>query len=92
MSLLENISTKTYNEKLKEKLALKREKRLLEEKLASVKTLGDESDSDEDVSKWVEKNRKIVNEKEQAEKKVSILIFFQYKIFCVVKVPKLSLQ
>ncbi|XP_065199824.1 U4/U6.U5 tri-snRNP-associated protein 1 isoform X2 [Planococcus citri] len=69
----ENIATKTFNEKLKEKIALKREKRLLEQKLAKVKTLGDEDDSDDDVSKWVEKNRKIVNEKEQAEKKAKEL-------------------
>lgn len=69
---IENISSKTFNEKLKEKITLRREKRLVEEKLANVRTLTEGSDSDDDVSKWVQKNRKVVNEKEQAEKRVSI--------------------
>lgn len=66
-------------EKLKERIALHREKRNLEAKLQSVKKLNEGSDSDEDISKWVEKNRKIVNEKEQAEKRVSSLLDFELR-------------
>lgn len=70
--LIENITSKTQIEKLKERIALHREKRNLETKLQNVKKLNEGSDSDDDISKWVEKNRKIVSEKEQAEKRVSI--------------------
>lgn len=52
-------------EKLREKIQSKRDKRKIEQKLASVKTLG-ESDSDDDPAKWVEKNRKIQEEKKKA--------------------------
>lgn len=77
----ENITSKSKSEKLKEKLQLRREKRTLEEKLRKVKKLNEACDSDDDdVSKWVEKNRRIISEKEQAERRVSIfeVACFQY--------------
>lgn len=74
---VENISSKSYSEKLKEKLQLRREKRALEEKLLKVKKLNEVDDSDDDdVSKWVEKNRRIISEKEQAEKRVGNLFLY----------------
>lgn len=52
-------------EKLREKIQAKRDKRKIEQKLSRIKTLG-ESDTDDDPSKWVEKNRKIQEEKKKA--------------------------
>lgn len=63
---------KTEVELLREKIASKREKRKIEEKLARIKTLG-ESDSDEDADAWVNKNRKIEEEKKQAKKRAKML-------------------
>lgn len=56
---------KTEVELLREKIQSKRDKRKIEQKLARIKTLG-ESDSDDDPLKWVEKNRKIQEEKKKA--------------------------
>lgn len=56
---------KSEVEKLREKIQAKRDKRKIEQKLARFKTLG-ESDSDDDPEKWVEKNRKIAEEKKKA--------------------------
>lgn len=59
-------------DKIKEKLAERKAKRLLEHKLAKVKKLGESSsDEDESATSWVNKNRKIVDEKKEAEKRVS---------------------
>lgn len=60
-----------FNEKsevelLREKIASRKEKRKIEDKLARIKTLG-ESDSDDDANKWVEKSRKINEEKAKAK-------------------------
>lgn len=57
---------KSEVEKLREKIQSKRDKRKIEQKLAQTKTLG-ESDSDDDPSKWVEKNRRIQEEKKKAK-------------------------
>lgn len=59
-------------EKIRTKLAERREKRKIDDKLSKVKTLG-ESDSDDDVNDWVERNRKIQYEKEQARKRAKML-------------------
>lgn len=56
---------KSDMEMLREKIQAKRDKRKIELKLARTKTLG-ESDSDDDPSKWVEKNRKIQEKKKKA--------------------------
>ena len=58
-------------EKMREKIQSKRDKRKIEEKLARIKTLG-ESDSDDDPSKWVEKNRKIQEEKKKAAQRAKV--------------------
>lgn len=64
-----NIADKQRQEKLKAKIADHREKRSLENKLAKTKALG-ESDSDDDVTSWVYKNRKLQSDKRDAEKRV----------------------
>lgn len=59
---------KSEVEKLREKIQSKRDKRKIELKLARTKTLG-ASDSDDDPSKWVEKNRRIQEEKKKAARR-----------------------
>ncbi|XP_046663789.1 LOW QUALITY PROTEIN: U4/U6.U5 tri-snRNP-associated protein 1-like [Homalodisca vitripennis] len=68
----DNIAAKLKSEKLKAKLAERKEKRALEAKLAKVKRLADDSD-DESASAWVVKNRKITEERLKAEKKAKEL-------------------
>lgn len=63
---------KTEVELLREKIQAKRDKRKIELKLARTKTLG-ESDSDDDPSKWVEKNRRIQEEKKKAVQRARML-------------------
>lgn len=60
-----------YNEKtevelLREKIQARKDKRKIEDKLKRIKTLG-ESDEDDDAKNWVEKSRKIAEEKEKAK-------------------------
>ncbi|EFA10481.1 U4/U6.U5 tri-snRNP-associated protein 1 [Tribolium castaneum] len=68
----ENWADKHEREKLKGKLTTIREKRQLENKLGKVKLLGD-SDSDDNVESWVDKNRKIELAKKEAEKRAKML-------------------
>ncbi|XP_029949906.1 U4/U6.U5 tri-snRNP-associated protein 1 [Salarias fasciatus] len=56
---------------MKEKLAAIKEKRLLNQKLGKVKTLGE--DEDLDAAEWVERSRKMAKEKEMAEKRAKLL-------------------
>lgn len=65
-----HLGVKAQQEKLKQKLAERKEKRKLEAKLSKVKALG-ESDSDDDTAAWVERNRKLQEEKQAAMKRVS---------------------
>jgi len=68
-----NIQEKLQVDKLREKIALRREKRKQEEKLSKVRNLAD-SDSDEETgAAWVEKNRTIVRERELAAKRAKQL-------------------
>ncbi|XP_026282072.1 U4/U6.U5 tri-snRNP-associated protein 1 [Frankliniella occidentalis] len=70
----ENLAKKVKADKIKEKLAERKAKRALEQKLARVKRLGESSSDEEDsAAAWAEKNRKIVNEKQQAEKRAKML-------------------
>lgn len=69
-----SLSAKAKQEKLKQKLSDHREKRQLENKLSKVKLLG-ESDSDDDAVAWVKKNRKLQDQKKEAEKRVSLVLF-----------------
>lgn len=74
-----HLGAKAKQEKLKQKIAERKEKRHLEAKLTKVKTLG-ESDSDDDAGAWVERNRKLQEQKQAAQKRVS-LNFVAKKIF-----------
>lgn len=68
-----NIAAAKTSEKIKNRLHEHREKRHIEHKLSKVKLLG-ESDSDEDATAWVRKNRKVVDAKKEAEKRVCVII------------------
>jgi len=46
----------------------------LEEKLLKSKGLADDSDDDVDAAKWVEKSKKLAEQKALAEKRVSYLL------------------
>lgn len=71
---LENIREKKATEELRRKLDERREKRKIEQRLATVRGLG-EADSDEDdvAASWVEKSRKLQKEREQAAKRAKML-------------------
>lgn len=64
----ENLTEKRETEKLRERLALRKEKRRLETKLLESKGLADE-DSDDDASAWVRKQKEAVEQKLLAEKR-----------------------
>lgn len=66
-----HLGAKAQQEKLKQKIAERKEKRQLEAKLVKTKTLG-ESDSEDDVGTWVDRNRKLQEAKQAAEKRVSL--------------------
>lgn len=72
----ENLQQKAQQEKIRNKLAEAKEKRQLHNKYAKVKTLG-ESDTDDDVESWINKNRKIGEAKKEAEKRVTISNIFR---------------
>lgn len=76
-----SLSAKTKQEKLKQKLSEHREKRHLENKLSKVKLLG-ESDSEDDVESWVDKNRRLQNERKEAEKRVRLKRDMLFVLFC----------
>jgi len=65
----ENLGAKRKADKLRQKLKDRKDKRAIDQKLKAVKGLGDES-SDEDASAWVNKSRKIAEEKAKAAKRV----------------------
>ncbi|ESP02865.1 hypothetical protein LOTGIDRAFT_156816 [Lottia gigantea] len=68
-----NWSEQKKTESLREKMAVMREKRLINQKLGKVKTLG-ESDSDDDgVLGWVKKSRQVQKEKDLAAKRAKLL-------------------
>ncbi|XP_076266874.1 U4/U6.U5 tri-snRNP-associated protein 1 isoform X2 [Rhynchophorus ferrugineus] len=70
----ENLFEKAEREKIRAKLSEHKEKRLLHNKLSKVRGLGEESDSeDDDVSNWVDKNRKLATAKKEAEKRAKML-------------------
>ncbi|XP_047491011.1 U4/U6.U5 tri-snRNP-associated protein 1-like isoform X2 [Penaeus chinensis] len=69
----ENLAQKLQVEKLREKIALQREKRRIKEKLRKVKTLAESESDDESASAWVKKSRIIQKEKAAAEKRSKML-------------------
>ncbi|GFO13185.1 U4/u6.u5 tri-snrnp-associated protein 1 [Plakobranchus ocellatus] len=68
-----NMADQRKAEALREKLATKREKRMLEKKMLQVKGLGDSDSGDEGAAVWVQKSRKMQREKELAEKRAKML-------------------
>ncbi|KAL0267470.1 UNVERIFIED_CONTAM: hypothetical protein PYX00_009728 [Menopon gallinae] len=70
----DNIADKARGEKIRERLTERKEKREIEKKLKSVKTLGEESESeDDDTRAWVQKSRQKELEKKQAEARAKLL-------------------
>ncbi|XP_034670055.1 U4/U6.U5 tri-snRNP-associated protein 1 isoform X1 [Drosophila subobscura] len=69
----DNIKEKKEAEKLREKLKQRKEKRFLEERLARIRTLGESDEETDNVTKWVDKNKRVVNEREEAKKKAKEL-------------------
>jgi len=67
----DNIKEKKEAEKLREKLKQRKEKRFLEERLARIRTLGESDEETDNVTKWVDRNKRVVNEREEAKRKVS---------------------
>jgi len=59
--------------KLREKLGLKKEQRQVKSKLAVVKGLGESDSEDDDAGKWVERQKKKVKEKEEADKRAKAM-------------------
>uniref|UniRef100_A0A8C9WNL8 Spliceosome associated factor 1, recruiter of U4/U6.U5 tri-snRNP n=1 Tax=Scleropages formosus TaxID=113540 RepID=A0A8C9WNL8_SCLFO len=69
-----NPSVIKQQKEMREKLAALKEKRLLNQKLGMVKTLGEEDDAWlDDTAAWVERSRKLAREKEMAEKRAKLL-------------------
>uniref|UniRef100_A0A182NT84 U4/U6.U5 tri-snRNP-associated protein 1 n=1 Tax=Anopheles dirus TaxID=7168 RepID=A0A182NT84_9DIPT len=67
-----NLSEKTQEEKIREKLKERREKRAIEEKLKRLKTLGEEDEVD-DLKNWVAKTRDKDRLKREAEERARLL-------------------
>lgn len=72
---LVSLTEKNKSDKIKARIAEKKEKRMIENKILNVKKLAD-SDSEEDAVSWVKKTKSIQEEMEKAKKKVTNKIFF----------------
>lgn len=68
----ENMQDKVEAQKLREKITANREKRKIADKYREIKGLGD-SDEDDDALRWVQKSRKIQEEKKKAEQRARML-------------------
>ena len=66
----DNLKEKAEAEKMREKLKQRKEKRQLEERLHKIRTLGESDDEVDDVAKWVQRSKRAVDEKKEAEKRV----------------------
>ncbi|KAM7351710.1 U4/U6.U5 tri-snRNP-associated protein 1 [Cochliomyia hominivorax] len=69
----EDLKEKAKAEKIREKLKQRKERRFLEERLARIKTLGESDDEVDDISKWVERNKRVVDERKAAEERAKAL-------------------
>ncbi|VVC37246.1 SNU66/SART1 family [Cinara cedri] len=67
-----SLTEKNKSEKIKARIAEKKEKRMIENKILNVKKLAD-SDSEEDAVSWVNKTKNIQEEMEKAKKKAQEL-------------------
>lgn len=65
----DNLAQKAQQEKIRRRLAEHKEKRMLDQKLSKVKSLG-AANIEEDTSLWVSKSRKIENAKKEADRQV----------------------
>lgn len=74
-----SLTEKNKSDKIKARIAEKKEKRLIEKKILSVKKLAD-SDSEEDAASWVNKTKTIQEEMEKAKKKVTKMLFLLFRI------------
>ncbi|XP_044126540.1 U4/U6.U5 tri-snRNP-associated protein 1 [Bufo gargarizans] len=60
-------------QELREKLAAAKEKRMLNQKLGKIKSLGDDELWLDDTAAWIERSRKLQIEKDKAEKRAKLL-------------------
>ncbi|KAL8183970.1 UNVERIFIED_CONTAM: U4/U6.U5 tri-snRNP-associated protein 1, partial [Gekko kuhli] len=60
-------------EEIREKLAAAKEKRLLNQKLGKIKSLGEDDPWLDDTAAWIERSRKLQIEKDMAEKRAKLL-------------------
>lgn len=60
-------------EELREKLAAAKEKRILNQKLGKIKTLGEDDPWLDDTAAWIERSRQLQKEKDLAEKRAKLL-------------------
>ncbi|XP_014432294.2 U4/U6.U5 tri-snRNP-associated protein 1 isoform X2 [Pelodiscus sinensis] len=60
-------------EEIREKLAAAKEKRLLNQKLGKIKSLGEDDPWLDDTAAWIERSRKLQVEKDLAEKRAKLL-------------------
>jgi len=72
---LVSLTEKNKSDKIKARIAEKKEKRMIENKILNVKKLAD-SDSEEDAVSWVKKTKTIQDEMEKAKKRVTNYIYF----------------
>lgn len=84
----DNIKEKKEAEKLREKLKQRKEKRFLEERLARIRTLGESDEETDNVSKWVDRNKRVINEREEAQRKVSFNSNNIIKIYLIYLFPQ----
>lgn len=75
INYLVSLTEKNKSDKIKAKIAEKKAKRLIENKILNVKKLAD-SDSEEDATSWVNKTKTIQEEMEKAKKKVINTLFY----------------
>ncbi|XP_074786358.1 U4/U6.U5 tri-snRNP-associated protein 1-like [Athene noctua] len=68
-----NPMVQRQREEIREKLAAAKEKRLLNQKLGKIKTLGEDDPWLDDAAAWIERSRKLQQEKELAEKRAKLL-------------------
>ncbi|XP_076628102.1 U4/U6.U5 tri-snRNP-associated protein 1 [Colletes latitarsis] len=67
-----DVNEKLRTQKLKEKIGTQKQKRQIEASLSKVKSLA-ECDSDDDTRAWIEKNRRLDEEKKKAEERAKML-------------------
>ncbi|XP_053988192.1 U4/U6.U5 tri-snRNP-associated protein 1 [Hylaeus volcanicus] len=67
-----DVNEKIKTQKLKEKIGLQKQKRQIEASLSKVKGLA-ECDSDDDAKAWIDKSRRLDQEKKKAEERAKML-------------------